>query len=113
MTDQPVRDAATVVLLRDGPMGIEAWLLTRVEKMVFAAGMSVFPGGRVDEEDADLPWSGPPPTRFAARFRCPERLARSLVGAAVRETFEETGILLTKPVAALPEARADVEAGRL
>jgi 8-oxo-dGTP pyrophosphatase MutT (NUDIX family) len=113
MTAQPVRDAATVVLLRDGGAGIEVWLLTRVRQMAFAAGMSVFPGGRVDEDDADLPWVGPAPAQLAARFGCDERLARSLVGAAVRETFEETGVLLTVPAASLAAARADVEAGRV
>ncbi len=113
MSDVPVRDAATVVLLRDGASGIEAWLLTRVRQMAFAAGMSVFPGGRVDRGDVDLPWSGPPAGEFAARFGCAESTARALVGAAVRETFEETAVLLTAPGAQLPAARADVEAGRL
>jgi 8-oxo-dGTP pyrophosphatase MutT (NUDIX family) len=113
MTTQPIRDAASVLLLRDGTAGIEVWLLTRVRQMVFAAGMSVFPGGRVDERDTDLPWVGPPPAWFATRFGCDEALARSLVGAAARETFEETALLLTVPNASLPEARADVEAGRL
>jgi 8-oxo-dGTP pyrophosphatase MutT (NUDIX family) len=109
----PVRDAATVVLLRDGSAGVEAWLLTRVTQMVFAAGMTVFPGGRVDVADAEVAWSGRPASQFAARFGCDERLARSLVAAAVRETFEETGVLLTSPVADLSAARADVEAGHL
>ena len=101
-----VRDASTVVLLRDGASGVEAWLLTRVARMAFAAGMTVFPGGRVEASDADLPWSGPIPPADAA-----------MVGAAVRETFEETGVLLGVAGARLtPElsaARADVEAGRI
>ncbi len=109
----PVRDAATVALLRDGPAGIEAWLLTRVNQMVFAAGMSVFPGGRVDAADGEVPWSGPEPETFAARFDCSPELARTLVAAAVRETFEETGVLLCAPAADLSAARADVEAGRI
>jgi 8-oxo-dGTP pyrophosphatase MutT (NUDIX family) len=108
----PVRDAATVVLLRDTPGGIEAWLLTRVTQMVFAAGMSVFPGGRVDPGDADLPWSGRPAAAFAEEFGCSTELARALVAAAVRETFEETGVLLTSPPAVLPATdRAAVENG--
>ncbi|PZS31699.1 MAG: NUDIX hydrolase [Pseudonocardiales bacterium] len=114
MTDKvEVRDAATVVLLRDGEAGIEAWLLTRVTQMVFAAGMSVFPGGRVDPADAELPFSGTAYTAVAARFGCDESLARALLGAAVRETFEETGVLLTVPEADLSELRADVEDGRV
>jgi 8-oxo-dGTP pyrophosphatase MutT (NUDIX family) len=113
MTEVPVRDAATVVLLRDGVSGIEAWLLTRVTQMVFAAGVSVFPGGRVDEADADLPFSGTAYTEVAARFGCDEPMARALLGAAVRETFEETGVLLSAPAADLSELRGDVEDGRL
>jgi 8-oxo-dGTP pyrophosphatase MutT (NUDIX family) len=109
----PVRDAATVVLLRDGATGIEAWLLTRVTQMVFAAGMSVFPGGRLDVRDADLPFSGDGIVEAAARFGCTEEQARGLIGAAVRETYEETGVLLTAPPADLSHARHDVESGRL
>lgn len=107
-----MRDAATVVLLRDGASGLETWLLTRVTQMAFAAGMTVFPGGRVDDGDVSLPTVGDV-AGVAARLGCAEDLARALVGAAVRETFEETGVLLTVPPAALPEARADVEDGRV
>lgn len=115
--DVPVRDASTVVLLRDGPAGIETWLLTRVTQMAFAAGMTVFPGGRVDASDAALPMAGDL-AAVAARLGCPDELARALVGAALRETFEETGVLLTVPPctdfsSTLPDARADVEDGRL
>ncbi|HEV2088624.1 MAG TPA: NUDIX hydrolase, partial [Cryptosporangiaceae bacterium] len=58
----PTRDAATVVLLRDGAAGIEAFLLVRTGAMAAFAGMTVFPGGVVDPDDltADaLPWHGP------------------------------------------------------
>jgi 8-oxo-dGTP pyrophosphatase MutT (NUDIX family) len=109
--DVPIRDASTVVLLRDGKAGIEAWLLTRRTEMVFAAGMSVFPGGRVDDADADLPFA----TGLGAvaeRLGTDEPTARALVGAAVRETYEETGVLLTAPPATLPDERGAVEAGR-
>jgi 8-oxo-dGTP pyrophosphatase MutT (NUDIX family) len=134
VTDVPVRDAATVVLLREGTAGLEAWLLTRVTGMAFAAGMSVFPGGRVEDADADLPFAGDGTARAAARFGCDERAARALLGGAVRETFEETGVLLSVPAAGkraageadhigslarsltaadLSGARGDVEAGRV
>ena len=107
----PVRDASTVVLLRDGAAGIEAWLLTRVRQMAFAAGMTVFPGGRVEASDGEVPWSGTPAGSFADRLGCSDEAARALVGAAVRETFEETGVLLSTPRADLRAARSDVEAG--
>lgn len=111
--EAPVRDAATVVLLRDGTDGIEAWLLTRASAMVFAAGMSVFPGGRVDPADSSLPVAGGDLPQLAERFGCDLPTAHGLVGAAVRETFEETGVLLSVPFADLSGARADVELGRL
>jgi 8-oxo-dGTP pyrophosphatase MutT (NUDIX family) len=109
----PVRDAATVVLLRDGTDGIEAWLLTRVRQMAFAAGMSVFPGGRVDPADADLPLVGADVEDVAQRLDCDAITARALIGCAARETFEETGVLLAVPPADLREFRADVEAGHV
>jgi 8-oxo-dGTP pyrophosphatase MutT (NUDIX family) len=106
-----IRDAATVVLLRDGADGIEAWLLTRVAQMVFAGGMTVFPGGKLDAADAQLPITAADVARVAARFDCTPELAHALVGAAARETFEETGVLLSVPSADLSGARADVERG--
>jgi len=110
--DVAVRDASTVVLLRDGE-GLEVWLMTRVTQMVFAAGMAVFPGGRVDDSDADLPFVGGSDAHAAARFGCEPAHARALLGAAVREVFEETGVLLSVPSADLAHARSDVEAGRV
>jgi 8-oxo-dGTP pyrophosphatase MutT (NUDIX family) len=99
----PVRDAATVVLLRDSPAGPEAYLLRRVGGMAFAAGMTVFPGGAVDprdaEADAGLGWVGPPAAEWTGPFDAAEPLARALVCAAVRETFEESGVLLAGPSA--------------
>lgn len=111
--DVPVRDAATVVLLRDGSAGPEVWLLTRATQLVFAGGMAVFPGGRVDAADAELPFAAGAELEAARRFGCDTAQARALLGAAVRETFEETGVLLSVPAAALDAERADVEAGRL
>jgi 8-oxo-dGTP pyrophosphatase MutT (NUDIX family) len=92
----PARDASTVVLVRDAGPGIELYLLRRQTSMAFAAGMYVFPGGGVDARDADgaIAWSGPSPQAWAARLGVEEPLARELVAAAVRETFEESGVLL-------------------
>ena len=94
------RHAATVVLLRDGADGIEAYLLRRLGSMAFAGGMWVFPGGSVDprDGDAEIAWEGPPPSEWAGPLSADERLARGLVAAAVRETFEESGVLLATPV---------------
>jgi 8-oxo-dGTP pyrophosphatase MutT (NUDIX family) len=111
----PVRDASTVLLLRDNLATgrPDVWMLTRTREMAFAAGMSVFPGGRVDDADGDLPWAGRSAQTFADEFDCDVALARALVGAAVRETFEETGVLLTTPAAALAHRQPDVEQGRM
>ncbi len=93
------KDAATVMLVRDTDVGIEVFLQRRVSGMAFAGGMTVFPGGGVDRRDADtsLAWHGPPPAWWASRFSCDVGLARALVCAAVRETFEESGVLLAGP----------------
>lgn len=97
-TPAPTRDAATVILLRDLPRGgIEVFLIRRVRSMAFAGGMYVFPGGSVDPRDAWLPesaWAGPPPEHWAGVLAADDALTRALVAAAVRETFEESGVLL-------------------
>ena len=53
----PARPAATVVILRDGGEGIEAFMVVRHRAIEFAAGALVFPGGKVDPEDADAAWA--------------------------------------------------------
>jgi 8-oxo-dGTP pyrophosphatase MutT (NUDIX family) len=100
------RDAATVILLRqdasaDGGGGVEAFLLRRTAELEFAPGAYVFPGGSVDARDADpgVGWAGPGPADFAALLDVPPDRARALVCAAVRETFEESGVLLAGPSA--------------
>ena len=61
--------------------------------------MCVYPGGGVDPRDfdADVAWAGPEPADWAERLGCDEEMARALVCAAVRETFEESGVLLAGP----------------
>jgi 8-oxo-dGTP pyrophosphatase MutT (NUDIX family) len=69
--------AASVILLRDGPSGLETYLLHRHARMAFAPSMVVFPGGRVDAIDTS--GEGDPIRR-----------------CALRETSEETGVVLTE-----------------
>ncbi|WP_425295834.1 NUDIX hydrolase [Nocardia abscessus] len=97
----PLKDASTVMLVRDGADGPEIFLQRRVGAMAFAAGMTVFPGGGVDPSDgtADIAWAGPEPAWWAERFATTEATAKALVCAAVRETFEECGVLLAGPAA--------------
>ena len=91
------RNAATVMLLRPSPPdGVEVLMLRRTAAMKFAPGAYVFPGGSVDEADfsAEIGWHGPSPADFGSRLGCSAELAGALVCAAVRETFEESGVLL-------------------
>ncbi|GAA4350361.1 NUDIX hydrolase [Angustibacter luteus] len=90
------RRAATVVLVRDAAAGPQAFLMRRTSTMAFAASMHVFPGGGVDPRDCDpaVPWSGPPLSAWAERLGVDEPDAAGLVCAAVRELFEECGVLL-------------------
>ena len=93
------RNAATVVLLRPSAAGPSVYLLRRQTSMAFAAGMCVFPGGGVDPRDfaAHVGWEGPSPSEWATRLGTDEETALALVCAAVRETFEESGVLLAGP----------------
>jgi 8-oxo-dGTP pyrophosphatase MutT (NUDIX family) len=97
------RDAATVMLLRPvGPDGaLEVYMLRRQSSMAFAPGAFVFPGGSVDARDADeqVAWAGPDPADWGRIFDAPPQLACALVCAAIRETFEESGVLLAGPSA--------------
>jgi 8-oxo-dGTP pyrophosphatase MutT (NUDIX family) len=98
----PARDAATVALLRRVPDGaLEVYMLRRKASMEFAAGAYVFPGGSVDPRDADqaVAWAGPAPETWGRVFGADANIARGLVCAAVRETFEESGVLLAGPSA--------------
>lgn len=89
------RPAATVILLRDGAAGLEVFLMERSARMAFAPSQTVYPGGSVDHADAEVaaglevPW--------ADRFGCPPGQAGAVLSAAVREVFEETGVLLAGP----------------
>jgi 8-oxo-dGTP pyrophosphatase MutT (NUDIX family) len=118
------RDAATVIVLRAAGAGLEALLLRRQRSMAFAGGMHVFPGGSVHATDSEpVPWVGPSAAVWAQRWGCDADQARALVVAGVRETFEETGILLAGAgpdsvlgVCAGPEwdeARRALEAGEI
>jgi len=98
----PPRPAATVVLLRDAEGGPEALLLRRHRRSGFAADAWVFPGGVVDESDrareATGRLDGPSPAEWARRLQVGDPAeAAGYVMAAIREAFEETGILLAHP----------------
>jgi 8-oxo-dGTP pyrophosphatase MutT (NUDIX family) len=103
MTQTPIRPAATVMLVRDRVAGPEVYLLRRVSGLAFAGGMTAFPGGGVDPRDSvALGWSGPGVDWWAAAFGVDAALAGSVLVAAARELFEETGVLLADLPASAP-----------
>ncbi|WP_031080956.1 NUDIX hydrolase [Streptomyces sp. NRRL WC-3549] len=101
------RRAATVMLLRDGlpdgsAPGPAVHMLRRSASMAFAGGAYAYPGGGVDPRDDDhlVRWSGPPLEDWAARLGVATVTeAQAVVCAAVRETYEEAGVLLAGPTA--------------
>jgi 8-oxo-dGTP pyrophosphatase MutT (NUDIX family) len=93
-----VRAAASVVMLQDGHAGLEVFLLKRHALSDVLAGAYVFPGGKVDPDDAKLDVQAHLDTsstalRQALNEQLEEREAAALYVAAVREAFEETGVL--------------------
>jgi len=96
------RPAATLVLVRDAPAGPEALLLRRHRSSGFAADAWVFPGGVVDDTDRAPALSvlcdGPSPEEWAEILGVEEAgEALGYLATAIREAFEETGILLARP----------------
>ncbi|MDH6441103.1 8-oxo-dGTP pyrophosphatase MutT (NUDIX family) [Streptomyces sp. SAI-144] len=93
------RRAATVMLLKDGPTGSVVHMLRRRASMAFAGGAYAYPGGGVDPRDDEhhIHWAGPTRAWWAARLGVDETTAQAIVCAAVRETYEEAGVLLAGP----------------
>lgn len=87
----PAVPAATVLLVRDGARGLEVFLVERHRRVDFATGALVFPGGKVEAADAS--------PELRERMRGVEAIsaeAAALRAAAIRETFEESGVLLAR-----------------
>src|SRR5688572_16775131 len=89
------RPAASVILLRDGELGPEVFMVERQKSARFVGGAHVFPGGRVDPEDADAEdlCVGLDDEAASRRLRV-ERGGLAHYVAAIRECFEEAGVLL-------------------
>ena len=85
----PLRPAATVLLMRDGPQGIEVLMTRRSMSASFAPGAYVFPGGGIDPADAQA-------HGMAQRRPKQSDLHLTQAIAAIRESFEELGILLAR-----------------
>ena len=85
------RAASTIVLMRDGPTDLEFFMVVRQHEIDFASGALVFPGGRMEAGDTELARQAIP---FADGI---DETARALRIAAIREAFEECGVLLARP----------------
>src|SRR5205085_11546932 len=101
-SDSPVRASATVVMLRDGPSGLEVFLVERHGLSDVLGGVYVFPGGKLDEDDGDaelhamLDRSPAQLQQALGEADLPAREAAALFVAALRETFEESGVLFAE-----------------
>ena len=106
----PPRDAASVVLLRDGPTGLEVFLVQRHGASDVLGGAHVFPGGKVDDTDALLApaqYLDQPVAPLQAQLAEPDLgagAAASLFVAAIREAWEECGVLFAEAHAGAEEA---------
>jgi len=88
------RPASTILLLRDGALEeIEVFMMVRHHEIEFSSGALVFPGGSVDAGDGDIIAR---PELYTGNEGC-DAAALSFKIAAIRETFEESGILLARP----------------
>ncbi|MBW6505836.1 MAG: NUDIX hydrolase [Rhodobacteraceae bacterium] len=94
-----LRDAASVLLVRRAPGGPQVLMGMRGAGAAFMPSKYVFPGGAVDEGDRNVPFAAPLDPASAARLaqHAPEGLASALAAAAVRELWEETGLMLGAP----------------
>lgn len=100
------RDAATLILVRQGPSQAEVLMGRRASGHVFMASKWVFPGGRIDRSDFTIGSATEVTSDTMARLarEMPPRRARALALTAVRETFEETGLMLAQPAPPVPVA---------
>ena len=88
-TSDAARLAATILLLRDGPEGLEVFMVLRHQQIDFASGALVFPGGKLAQGD----WSA---REFCDGAEGLDEQALALRVGAIREAFEESGVLLAR-----------------
>lgn len=99
MTDIPIRDAATIIALRDRDHAPKVLMGQRGASAVFMPNKFVFPGGAVDPGDASVPLAAPLPEPCLTRLGedCAPGIAPAIAAAAIRELWEETGLALGRP----------------
>lgn len=94
-----IRDAATVIVVRDRATDPAVLMGQRGSKAAFMPNKFVFPGGAVDPGDATIPLAQPipAPCRHRLSDEATTGLAPALTAAAIRELWEETGLVLGRP----------------
>lgn len=94
-----IRDAATVIALRHRATDPHVLMGQRGASAAFMPNKFVFPGGAVDPADADIPLARPLPELCASRLAedCTQNITHALATAAIRELWEETGLILGTP----------------
>ena len=99
MDKSAIRDAATIILLRDMPAGPAVLMGQRGSSAVFMPGKFVFPGGAVDLGDRFVRLGAPALPECLNRLsqHAPPALATALAAAAIRELWEEAGLILGLP----------------
>jgi 8-oxo-dGTP pyrophosphatase MutT (NUDIX family) len=82
--------AATILMLRDGDQGLETFMVVRHRQIDFASGALVFPGGRIDAQDGEV-------RDYCQGVDEADDTSLAFRVGAIREAFEESGILLARP----------------
>jgi 8-oxo-dGTP pyrophosphatase MutT (NUDIX family) len=114
---KPIKDASTVIVLRETAGAIETFMLCRHHQSGFMGGAHVFPGGKVDASDSERGWltriDRPAEEITEVLGETDAEVGLGLLVAAVRETFEEAGVLLatSAPGADLAAARRRLHEG--
>lgn len=88
---KPIFPAATILILRDSDKGMESLMVRRHHKIDFASGAYVYPGGKIDDGDSDKALYD-----FISDAESSDEFHRPFRIGAIRETFEESGILLAR-----------------
>lgn len=102
------KDAATLILVRPGPDGPKVLMGKRSGRHSFMPDKYVFPGGRVDPTDSRIPVANELHPKSAEKLAIgTRRKARAFALTAIRETFEETGLIVGKPCEKVPKLPAD------
>ena len=105
------RDAATVMLVRDAP-DLQVFMAVRNAESTWIAGASVFPGGAIDQEDREASWAARCDGWDDARASAALGVSHGGLGfwvGAIRETYEEAGVLMARHSDGTPVDASDPE----